>query len=365
MINAVLIDDERPSIRELEYFLKDYSEITVTATFVNPLEALDNIANLKPNVVFLDINMPQLGGIDAASKILDLSPKTDIIFVTAYDQYAIEAFELNALDYILKPINEARFRKTIDRVLKSKKSYRVQNAKKLKIRCFGNFLVGWENNEPVKWRAEKTKEIFAFLLLNQGCNVSKDELLDKLWPEDDPEKAIRQLYNGIYYIRKALENYGIDKTMINVNNSYSLMLGHVDYDVENFCKKAEDIKNLTIDELKQLDILYTDDYLRGDDFLWADFERERLSNLYCQCLLKLSDRYIEKKQWEDAEVILLKAYGRYPFEESITERLMTIYKLTQNKHKALKHFEIFSDLMKKELGVRPNSIIYNLYKSIF
>jgi len=120
MIRAVLVDDERPALRGLEHLLKNYSEVSIIGMYTNPLIAIEEIGFLKPQVVFMDINMPQLKGIDAASRILDLSPDTDIVFVTAFDQYAIEAFEIHALDYILKPISTERLGKTIERMMMKK-----------------------------------------------------------------------------------------------------------------------------------------------------------------------------------------------------------------------------------------------------
>lgn len=107
--------------------------------FTDPLEAISQIASIKPHLVFLDINMPQLQGIDAGSRILDLCPETDIVFVTAYDEYAVNAFEIHALDYILKPISKERFEKTINRVLKKNKLKPRQVEKKLVLKVWDSF----------------------------------------------------------------------------------------------------------------------------------------------------------------------------------------------------------------------------------
>lgn len=363
MIKAVLIDDERPALRELEFLLKDYPEISVTGMFTNPLEAIEEMEHLKPQVVFLDINMPCLRGIDAASRILDGNPDTDIIFVTAYDQYAIEAFELHALDYILKPISKARLEKTVERVIKKKPIGGRNNSQRLQIKCFGRFKVGWEEEEPIKWRAEKTKELFAFLLHNEGREMSKDELLDKLWDEDEPEKAIRQLYNGIYYIRKALEEYGIDKSLINIGSNYCLKLGTVDLDTARFCRYVKSSGG-TLEELEEIESLYTGDYLEGEDYPWADFERERLTGLYQQVLIRLSEKYIEKKQLDKAVTALIKAYNKNPYEENITELLLKLYIEIDEKNKAAAHYMAYSKLINEELGIKPHEKLQKLYQSI-
>lgn len=364
MIKVILVDDEKPALKELQYFLRDYHDISVVGMFTDPLEAIHSIGQHKPEVVFLDIYMPQMGGMEAAVKILEDSPETEIIFVTAFDQYAVDAFEIQALDYVLKPISQERFKKTMDRIFVKKDSHIVADEKTLKIRCFGSFQLGWENREPVKWRTEKNRELFAYLVHNRGKSLTKDQLLDVLWPDDDPDKAIRQLYNGIYYIRKAVEAYGIDKNFIRIGNGYCLTLEKVDLDVDNFCNKVKYLKGLTAESLVELIELYSDGYLYGDDFLWVDFERERLSKLYYQCLMTLSEKYLEKQQYEASESTLFMAYEKFPLEENVTERLLELYLITRNKLKAVRHMDIFSDFLNKELGVKPDKKIMNLYIKI-
>jgi len=364
MIKAVLVDDERPALRGLEHLLKSYQEISITGMYTNPLKAINEIERLKPQVVFLDINMPQLRGIDAASSILDSSSDTDIVFVTAYDEYAVEAFELHALDYLLKPVTPDRLKKTLERVMKKKPMIKESSGQKLHIRCLGRFQVSLGNREPIKWRTEKTRELFAFLLHNPGRDISKEELIEKLWTEDDPEKAIRQIYNGIYYIRKALEEYGIDGSLISIGSSYNLKLGSVDYDVGRFYELEKSNPADSLETLEEMEALYTGDYLEGEDYPWAYFERESLEKLYLQCLIKLSKQYIEKKQFDKAESKLTKAYGKNPYEEIITELLLRLYMEIGEKSKAVRHFNAYSKLLKEELGIEPDDKLYEFYQSV-
>jgi len=364
MIKAVLVDDERPALRGLEYLLKRYSGISIIGIFTNPLTAIDEIGRLQPQVVFLDINMPQLRGIDAASLILESSPDTDIVFVTAFDEYAIEAFELHALDYILKPIAPERLQKTIDRLLQKKTKIQNNSTLKLQIKCLGRFQVVWENQEPIKWRTEKTRELFAFLLHNQGKDISKEEILDKIWPEDDPKKAIRQLYNGIYYIRKTLEAHGIDSALISINTNYNLKLGPVDLDVRRLYELQKYNYTDILDKLEEIEMLYTGDYFEGEDYPWAYFERERLGNIYEQCLVNLAQLYIEMGHFERAESKLIQAYARNPYEEMTTELLLKLYIKTGQKSKVMRHFKAYTELLKEELGIQPSENLAGLCKSM-
>ncbi len=364
MINTFLVDDERPALRELAYFLSSYPEVSITGIFTNPLEAIEKVKVLQPQLVFLDINMPQLQGIDAAAKILDYCENVNIVFVTAHDQYAIEAFELYALDYLLKPINEERLVKTIERLRRKKDFKTTINNKKLQIRCLGRFQVGWEKEEPIKWRTEKTKELFAFLLHNKGREMSKDEIIDNLWTEDEPEKALRQLYNGIYYIRKALQEYGINKSMIFIRSNYSLKLELVHTDTAIFYEEMKNGTYITKKRLEELEALYAGDYYEGEDWPWADLERENLAELYQRCLLKLSEKYIDSKQFDRAETTLKKAYHKNPYEEVITEFLLKLYLKTGEKSKASRHYLNLSKLLWEDLGIKPQEKLQKLYQSI-
>lgn len=362
MITAVLVDDMRPALRELEFLLKKYTEISIVGMYTDPLTAIEKIGELKPLVVFLDINMPQLRGIDAGSRILDLSPKTDIVFVTAYDQYAVEAFELHALDYLLKPVAEDRLKKTVARLQKKLPLAKEQHSLKLQIRCFGRFQMGWEDREPIKWRTEKAKELFAFLLQNHSRNIARDELLDKLWPENNPDRALKQLYNGIYYIRKALEGYGIGSELISIDNNYNLKLGTMDWDVGRFCELLIKNREESPERIEEIEALYAGDYLESELYPWSDFERERLSKLYEQGILELSKKYIKEKKYDRAESILLKAYDKNPYSEDITELLLKLYMGTGNKTNAVRHFNTYSALMEKELGIMPDEMLRKLLK---
>ncbi len=118
MTYKVLIADDEPIAREiLQKQLLRYSQIELIAICSDGKEALLAIEKHKPDVVFLDIQMPELNGIDLAKK-LTVSHLPLIVFVTAFDNYAIQAFEANAIDYLLKPFDEERFDRTFEKVLK-------------------------------------------------------------------------------------------------------------------------------------------------------------------------------------------------------------------------------------------------------
>ncbi len=118
MLTALVIDDELFAREELTELLEESGEIEVIGQANNAIEGLKKINQLKPEVVFLDIQMPQITGIEMLS-MLDPETMPKVVFVTAYDQYALQAFEDNAFDYLLKPIDVARLTKTLQRLQRS------------------------------------------------------------------------------------------------------------------------------------------------------------------------------------------------------------------------------------------------------
>jgi two-component system response regulator LytT len=114
-LRAVLVDDEQLARDELRYLLGQVGGIDVIGQAGNGAEALTVISRLKPDLVLLDVQMPGLTGFEVARRMLDGGPSAHIIFVTAFDQHAIEAFEVNAVDYLLKPVDPGRLAVAIQR----------------------------------------------------------------------------------------------------------------------------------------------------------------------------------------------------------------------------------------------------------
>ena len=116
-VPTVLADDEALALDELTYLLKDFPEIEIVGTARNGMEAVEQIESLEPDLVFLDVQMPGLDGLGVINKLkADKVPMPVFVLCTAYEQYALEAFRLEALDYLLKPVERDRLALTIERV---------------------------------------------------------------------------------------------------------------------------------------------------------------------------------------------------------------------------------------------------------
>ncbi|WP_145499340.1 response regulator, partial [Yersinia bercovieri] len=115
MLRVIIVDDEQPAREDLRERLSEEQDIEIVAECSNALEAIPAIQRLQPDVLFLDIQMPRINGLELAS-MLNPESMPHIVFVTAYDEYAIRAFEEHAFDYLLKPLDHQRLAKTLIRL---------------------------------------------------------------------------------------------------------------------------------------------------------------------------------------------------------------------------------------------------------
>ncbi|MHB8919141.1 MAG: LytR/AlgR family response regulator transcription factor, partial [Desulfocucumaceae bacterium] len=117
-LKALIVDDEYPARQELRYALSSFDNIEIVGEATNAQEALALIRALDYQILFLDISMPGMTGLELGAAIQELPRQPHIIFITAFDEYAVQAFEVNAVDYVLKPVEPGRLKKAIDKVVR-------------------------------------------------------------------------------------------------------------------------------------------------------------------------------------------------------------------------------------------------------
>ena len=173
MINYIIVEDELPAREELKYFLNEEKEIKLIAEFDNPLDTLTFLKNSTADVIFLDINMPDMNGISLGKIISKMCPDMKIIFITAYKDYAVDAFEIKAFDYLLKPYSESRIKSLLKSLVNIKSevttSIRNNNLKKITVNIGERLYVISLNDIDYIEASEKETLIFS----NQKKYVSK------------------------------------------------------------------------------------------------------------------------------------------------------------------------------------------------
>lgn len=209
MLNAFIVDDEILAINLLEALLRESKLVHITGKFLNPLEALENIPVLQPDILFLDIDMAEMTGIELARTLEQTIHPIDIVFVTAYEHYALEAFNVQATDYILKPIDKTRLLKTIDRIQQRRKgnSSIVEHSMEPTIIQSLQFHIHSGKvsiNNITLSLSTKEFQILFFLAQHAGQTFPASELYQLIWEEDSIGQT-QSLRVHISNLRKKLE----------------------------------------------------------------------------------------------------------------------------------------------------------------
>ncbi len=172
MIRTFIVDDEQPARERLRLLLQPFGKIEIVGEAEDGEQALNKIRELSPELVFLDIQMPGCTGLEVAAALP--SPSPAIIFCTAYDQFAVDAFELAAVDYLLKPVNRSRLAAAIQKVEKQTDAEREDHLRKV-----GNSLRG----QPIRFLARKGAR-YIVIPQNEVCCFVSEEGLTRLYTSD-------------------------------------------------------------------------------------------------------------------------------------------------------------------------------------
>lgn len=292
-MRAILVDDEKNILEESREIIGSVPQMEVIKSYTNPFLALDEMDETEPECVFLDIEMPGMNGIELASAMCEKKSGLKVVFLTAFNHYATQAFEQNALDYVLKPIHPDRFEKMIRKLCiqheaekqideaRLKEAERTAFSESVRVRMFGAFEVGKEQKK-LRWSRSKAKELFAYLLECPNNKASKYRICEDLWPESGTQNVLISLQTVIYSVRKTLKAFGCEDIQVRYeNDSYFLTSGKMEVDVWEFQNLYKRWK-LTGEELaaKYAMELYRADYLLCEDWLWARLSSSNLLRKY-------------------------------------------------------------------------------------
>jgi len=372
-MRVVCVDDERLSLQFIEKQLEQIEDISIAAMFTNPLEAKEYILNEAIDTAFLDVQMPGLNGIQLAEQILEYKPDLNIVFVTAYDQYAVEAFQLNALDYVIKPTKVERLHQTIKRVktkLKDTANDRDLNEEDCPLRIkVSNYLAFEEKPnvfQPVSWRTSKSQELFIYLLHNRNRLVEKSAIIDLLWYDYDLEKAYALLYTTVYNTRKQLKKYRPNIQLYNRSDGYLLELRDVEIDLvqwENELLQLSKVNEMTIAEYERIMAWNEGPLLANTDYIWLEAERHRLDSLWIHMAMKIATYYKKNEQLSEAIHWFQRIIDRLPTLEEAHFNLMKLYEKNGEFTLMMQQYDELNKQLRKNLEGKPSSYIVDWYVS--
>lgn len=232
-MRVLLVDDEELGLIRLKNAVeKVLPKETEILSYTNPIKAFEENSDKNIDVAFLDIEMPVLNGITLAKKLKNVNPNVNIIFVTAYNEYALDAYRMHASGYVTKPVNEDKIKEELDGL---RYPVELKPTKKLQVKCFGNFEI-FVKGEPLKFKRSKSKELFAYLIDREGAAVNINELNAVLW-EEDKKSYCRNLIADIY---ATLKSVGAEDVFIKRRNECFIDVDKIDCDAYEYKKDNPD-----------------------------------------------------------------------------------------------------------------------------
>lgn len=371
-MKALIVDDEEPALIHLERLLRMDGRFEIAGMYMSAKECLEHLAKSPVDIIFLDIGMPQMNGLEAAERIQALDSKAKIVYTTAYSEYAVDAFELNALDYLLKPVDSVRMAKTVDRVIEYLKLANKKESRpaiKPDIRCFKRLevIVDSQPGEPLRWRTRKAQELFAYLLHLEGNWVPKERLMEVLWLEQEQDKAVTYLHHSISRIRSLLKKANVPITIEYADESYRLLCNNLQTDVQLF-ERGLSTSNFNFQDnweyYTQLLELYRGDYLEDYDYEWAKNRRNDLQQRYLSLLLGMINYELaEGREWSAIQH-LHAILEKDPYNETFCALLLSAYARTGDRKKLEQCYASFTALLEQELGVQPEAPFQDHYERL-
>lgn len=232
-MKIMIVDNEHMALNQLRSVVEEVAPDAEIMCFNKYSAAIAAARQKNYDVAFLDIEMPEKNGLVLAKELKDIYKDTNIVFVTGYSQYALDALRLHCSGYVLKPA----FKEDIEDALANLRNPIKYNDKKLRVQCFGNFEV-FCSNRSVDFERSKAKEIFAYLIDRRGASANTGELCSILWADKPVDASSKHYFrNLIGSLKKTLEAFGAGDVFICKRNNFSVDTEKIECDYYKYLQK--------------------------------------------------------------------------------------------------------------------------------
>ena len=225
-MKILIVDDEKMALEDLKYGVQQalkilhQNNVEITAT-TSWKEALDSASETAFEIAFLDISMPGKNGLDLGRELSEMIQNLNLIYVSAYDEYAVRANKLHISGYLVKPADT-------DSIVEELKHLRYaveeeqEEISDFKIRCFGNFEVFFED-KPIHFRRQKTKELFAYLIDKNGAAATADEICHAIFENKENDVSHKNTLRVLAMeLKQILTAHGLKDAYTHTRNAYSI-----------------------------------------------------------------------------------------------------------------------------------------------
>lgn len=231
-MRVIIVDDEKLALRQFQFEIEGIPWVELSGAFLNPVQALEFIENHSVEAAFLDIEMPEMNGLELAEKLRELSPGLVIIFITGYEQYTLDALKIKADYYLTKPYDNEDIKEVLERA----RLLSARQKKRVYIRTFPRFEV-FVADSTVYFPNSKAKELLALCVDHCGGIVTIEEAVDKLWEGRKYDARVKNLYRkAVMQVRQVLAAQGVEEIFNGNRGSCQIDIKKIDCDYYDFLK---------------------------------------------------------------------------------------------------------------------------------
>ncbi len=239
-MKIICVDDEQNALDLVCRQLGQIERVTEVEKFLTPESALAYLSEHEADVALLDINMRSMDGLSLAKLMREQSPRTRIIFLTGYSQYALEAFKIHADGYLMKPATKEDIEEALDYI---RHPVTPPPTKRVQIQCFGNFEV-FADGEPIHFKYSKTKELLAYLVDRKGAAVNSEQICAVLWEDKPNTQSIKSYLRNLFSdLNQTLKEADAQELLIKSHNSFAVAIDSVDCDYYRFLRQDAEAVN--------------------------------------------------------------------------------------------------------------------------
>ncbi|MCQ6561599.1 response regulator [Paenibacillus mendelii] len=371
MMKVIIIDDELAMHYVMRKSLAKLHHIEIVGSFQDTASASLFIQENDVHMAFVDISMPDESGMSFAQRMAEQRPDLHIVFVTSHKEYAMDAFDVYALDYIVKPVSLERIERSVKRAMAIQRFMEMDEDDKgnnqIDIYGLGGLEVRSGTTGYVKWRSRKSAELFGYLLMNRGRMISRARIVSDVFGEMPQKNAVTYLNTTIYQMRKSLQPHGLKSVILSDHDVYGLDIAQESIDFvlfEDGLKRFAVIDANNLYAALEIEDLYAGDLFGEKAYLWALNDIERLSSLYAVFVKKLASVLLEHQMDDTAVRLLNKLLSYNEWDEETVQLLLSAYAAQKDKISLTRVFKRYEKNLRKELDTAPSKELVHVYAQL-
>lgn len=357
-MRTVIIDNDLASIKTIENTLDDIELTKVVGKYTSTIDAEAGILKVRPDLIILEIDLSEVDGLTFAKRIEQEMNDIKFIFITPHSDYAVEAFDLNQVDFILKPFESERVKQAVNKLTGT--SLNIESDVTQMICCFKNLhSVALYKDDSftevnLEWRTKYAKEIFTYLIIHKNENIRKDILIETIWPEADVKEAYNNLYTNIYYIRKTIKEANLPIIINNEESYYNITLNGVKVDFDFWLEKIKEYKFTELRKLERMMGFYKGHFLQEESYLWAEYIIEEYRIIWLETIEYIIQEYVKSDNIYQAVLNALYFQKLEPFLEKTYYILMDLFVQIGDLGSVEKQYKKLEKMLKEEYNTKPD-----------